>query len=40
MKPYYQDAKSFNGRTTGFEPENGGSIPSLATSSQMVMELR
>ena len=31
MKPYY-NAKSFNGRTTGFEPVNGGSTPSLANA--------
>ena len=29
---YYQDAKSFNGKTTDFESVNGGSIPSLANA--------
>ena len=35
IEPYY--AKSSKGRTIGFEPMNGGSIPSLAMPSILMV---
>ena len=34
IKPTWDEAGSFNGRTSGFGPDNGGSIPPPATSTK------